>query len=363
VIRYIMPWQATGPLDLTLLRAPGRRLTKLITSAGIIDYDQVALFAVDAIRFDSIDDVPELLLDLADRHDTCVVRAVVKDPLQPFAQIRRLLHDHGEIGGRFREVARQWVMIDLEPNACPVDPTDPMLVGGWLRRRLPKPFQMARCVVQLSSGAGIKPGARAHVWFVLDRPLVNAELDRLLGSVDGLDTSTFRAVQIHYTASPQFDGVDDPCVQGRIAVLPGYAEVRVPELAPERPRQAFSPTGSPAGARAFALVEAHAYVPPVRGLGSEAPRARQYMLACIRGLAGAPFGHGRDTCMRVALRLYGMAKAGLLDPADITARLKGTMVQAQGWSPDEVTRGRTLADVNRQLQWAWDHAEPRDLKP
>ena len=40
-------------------------------------------------------------------------------------------------------------MIDLEPAACPVDPTDPKLVGGWLRRRLPKPFQMARAVVQL----------------------------------------------------------------------------------------------------------------------------------------------------------------------------------------------------------------------
>ena len=47
------------------------------------------------------------------------------------------------------------------------------------------PFQVARAVVQLSSGAGIKPGARAHLWFMLDRPLVNAKLVRLLGDVAG----------------------------------------------------------------------------------------------------------------------------------------------------------------------------------
>ena len=247
-------------------------------------------------------------------------------------------------------------MVDLEPVACPVDPADPMLVGGWLRRRLPKSFQPARAVVQLSSGAGIKPGARAHLWFVLDRPLVRAELDRLLGGVDGVDSATFRAIQVHYTSSPVFDGIDDPCLEGRIAVLPGYAEVAVPELAPEpgRIRQAYTPGFASGGG-------APSYIPPERGLRFKATRPEKYMLACVQALAAAPFGRGRDTCTRVALRLYSLAKGGLLDPADVTARLKGAMVHAQGWSPDQVTRGRTLADVSRQLQWAWDHAEPRGL--
>ena len=356
MIREVVPHKAGGPLDLTILRAPGRRLTKRVTADGVEPAETPALFEVDAVGIDGIDDLPLLLQDLADRRDTVIIRAVLKAPIDPHSQIRRQLRDHGTIEGRFAEAARDWVMIDLEPSTCPVDPTDPTLVGGWLRRRLPAPFQMARAVVQLSSSAGLKIGARAHLWFLLDRPLVRDELDRLLGGVDGLDPSTLRPVQIHYTAAPIFDGVDDPCIWGRIAILPGYAEVRVPALAPEPARRARTPGGlSPAGARACSV--------PGRGIRSSAPQARRYMLACIRALAGAPFGQGRDTCMRVALRLYGLAQAGLLDPADVTARLKGTMVQAQGWSPDEVTRGRTLADVNRQLQWAWDHAEPRGLKP
>ena len=364
MIREVVPHKATSPGCLTLLRAPGRRLTKLITRTDIIEYDRAALFLVGAVRIDGIDDLPGLLLDLAACPDTCVIRAALRRPTAPTSQIRRALHDHGDVEGRFREVPRSWVMVDVEPDRCPVDPTDPMLVGGWLRRRLPKPFQMARCVVQLSSGAGVKPGARAHLWFVLDRPLTNAELDWLLGCVDGVDAATFRAAQVHYVAAPIFAGVDDPCTQGRIEILPGLSEVAVPELAPEPARRAFRPGASGAfRPGAPAPGGARTYVAQPLGIGAGAPQARQYMLACIRALALAPFGQGRATCTRVALRLYSMAQAGLLDPDDVTARLKGTMVQAQGWSPDEATRGRTLADVNRQLQWAWDHAEPRGLKP
>jgi hypothetical protein len=39
---------------LTLLRAPDRRLTKLITPAGIVDYDQARKFEVDTVRVDTI---------------------------------------------------------------------------------------------------------------------------------------------------------------------------------------------------------------------------------------------------------------------------------------------------------------------
>ena len=176
MIRHVMPWKADGPGGLTLLRAPGRRLTKRVTAAGVDPAEKPALFEVDACRIDDIDDIPTLLLDRAGRRDTCVIRGVLKRPIDPHSQIRRQLRDHGTIEGRFAEAARSWVMVDLEPATCPVDPTDPVLVGGWLRRQLPMPFQVARAVVQLSSGAGIKPGARAHLWFMLDRPLVNAEL-------------------------------------------------------------------------------------------------------------------------------------------------------------------------------------------
>ena len=125
MIRYVIPWKATDPGDVTLLRAPLRWLTKLVTPDSVDPAEKPALFAVDACRIDGIDDIPTLLLDRAGRRDTCVIRGVLKSPLDPHSQIRRQLRDHGTIEGRFAEVARSWVMVDLEPAICPVDPTDP----------------------------------------------------------------------------------------------------------------------------------------------------------------------------------------------------------------------------------------------
>ena len=336
MIHYQMPWQADGPLDLTLLRAPGYRLTKLIQPDGIVGYAQASLFEVDALRIECIEDVAALLLDLAPRADTAIIRAMLKAPTEPFTQLRRTLYDHGAVEARFREVGRSWVMVDVEPKTCPVDPTDPEMVGGWLRRQLPTAFQGARCVVQLSSGAGVKPGARAHLWFLLDRPVTNADLDQLLGEVDGVDAATFRAVQIHYTASPIFTGVDDPCTQGRIAVLPGLAEVKVPDLEPEPARPGFIPGSTAPG-----------YVAPERGLWFKATRSERYMISQLGELAAAPAGARHPAIVRVAVRLFGLAHAGALDPVVVTGRIKKI---AQPWGD--------LGEVDRILSWAWDHATP-----
>jgi hypothetical protein len=336
MIRALMPWKATGPGDLTLLTARGRRLTKRITPAGIEGYDNASLFWIDARRLECVEDIPELLIDLAGKPNTCVIRAALKEPIGPHVEIRCWIHDRDGVPARFAEVPRAWVMVDLEPTACPVDPTDPVLVGGWLRRRLPPAFQVARCVVQLSSSAGIKPGARAHLWFKLDRPLGKAELDQLLAGVDGLDPSTFRPRQFHYTASPIFAGVDDPCFE-RIAVLAGYPAVAVPELAPARPRPAFVPIG-------FAR--------------SGAGGAERYAAACLRRLALAPEGRRHPTCIATACRLFAIAKAGQLNPVRVAAQIKAVML-GRGFDGRD---GRDLAEVDSILAWAWRTAEPEGLK-
>ena len=115
MIRHVMPWKADGPGGLTLLRTPGRRLTKRVTADGVEPAETPALFEVDAIRIDGIDDLPALLLDLADRRDTVIIRAVLKAPIDPHSQIRRRLRDHGTIEGRFAEVPRSWVMSTWSP--------------------------------------------------------------------------------------------------------------------------------------------------------------------------------------------------------------------------------------------------------
>jgi hypothetical protein len=331
-MRWVMPWQATGPGDLTLLTARGRRLTKLITAEAIHGYDDAALFSVDAVRLDGVEDIAELLQKLAPRSDTCAVRAALKDAIEPYAEIRCRIHDRPGQPARFAEVPRSWVMIDLEPGAAPgVDPTDRVMVGGWLRRRLPRPFQLARCSIQLSSGAGIKPGLRAHLFYWLDRPLVGAELERWLRGVDGHDDSTFRPRQFHYTASPVFAGIDDPCRE-RIAVLPGLAEVAVPDLAPERPRQAFA---------------------PISFAGPRAGGAWRLAEVILRDLSTVPAGRRRRPLARACCRLLELVVAGELDLNTAVGRIKGV---ARPWGD--------LAEVDRILEWAWQRVQlqPRRLK-
>src|SRR5688500_5170996 len=88
-----MPWQATGPGDVTILTAPRRRLAKRITPDGIMDYDAATHFEVDARRLDGIDDVPGLLAELTPRSDSCIIRAALKPDFATKREVLRRIHD------------------------------------------------------------------------------------------------------------------------------------------------------------------------------------------------------------------------------------------------------------------------------
>jgi hypothetical protein len=165
---------------------------------------------------------------------------------------------------------------------------------------------------------------------------------RWLDGVPGLDHATLNDVTPNYCAKPMFVGRPDP-VPVRSRLVAGAADaVRVPPLP--------GPPAKAAGINATAA--------PPSGIGLA--RAERYAFAAIRAVAAAPSGNGRETCTRVALKLYSLAKHGLLDATDITRRLKDAML-ARGWDNDEQTRGDTLADVSRQLQCAWQHAQAAGL--
>ena len=64
---------------------------------------------------------------------------------------------------------------------------------------------------------------------------------------------------------------------------------------------------------------------------------------------------GRKKAIAVARLLYGMAKHGLLDQAQVTAALTDAM-QSRGWGQNE--RGRwSQAEIERHLAYARDHAD------
>jgi hypothetical protein len=333
MIRHLMPWQATKPGDVTILRARDRRLTKLITADAIHPYDDASLFYVDAVRLDTIEDFELLLGELAPRADTAIVRCRLKVPVDPYTEIRCRIHDHPGQPALFEEVARDWVMVDVEPKAAPpwIDPVDPLLVGGHLRRLLPGPFRTARAIAQLSSGAGVKQGLRCHLWFKLDRPLTGADLKRLLTGVDGLDPATLRPRQLHFVGDPIFKDRDDPCGE-RIAILPGLPEVEVGHVPEPVVRQAFTP------GRAFAPVG-------VAGAGGAERHAQNYLLR----LAAKPPGQRHPEIVKAARHLLGLARDGLLDPIWVGSRIKGV---ASRWGD--------VAEVDRILEWAWSAVQQKE---
>ena len=139
------------------------------------------------------------------------------------------------------EVARSWVACDFNSVEAPgVDPLDPVEAGSWLRDRLPVEFQDVAGVAQLSGSAGVKPGLRCRLWFVLDRPLTSIEAWGWLHKA-GVDEATLLPSEFIYTANPAFVPASaDACRgRGRWALLAGLEErVPVPERLPEAPPSA-----------------------------------------------------------------------------------------------------------------------------
>jgi hypothetical protein len=127
-----------------------------------------------------------------------------------------------------------------------------MEAGLFLRDLLPEPFRDAACVVQGTSGCGVKPDLRYRLWFVLDRPLHGHEVAAWTASPH-LDPATLRPVEPIYTARPMFVGLADPLPQ-RLGRLPGLTEaVEVPEVLPQVEHGAARlGTGEADDARSFA---------------------------------------------------------------------------------------------------------------
>ena len=116
--------------------------------------------------------------------------------------------------------------------------------AAYLRQNnLPDGFHGRRCTYFATSSAAdlTKPDlggdeVRMRLGFILDRPVITAEIKRWLADVEGLDRCTLQPNQPIYTAAPVFrDGLQDPMPE-RLGMLDGEHElVAVPRI--EMPRQ------------------------------------------------------------------------------------------------------------------------------
>ena len=338
--------------ELTILTGHGRA-TKLITPTGISSYAAGRWFAVTTVEVAGIAELAHKLTEIEQNHPySFLIRAKLVVGCDP-RRVRRLLHPDPKTGEApfFEPCPRHWVGLDFDAIELPpgVSGVDLDAVAALAVAKLPEPFRHAARWAQLTGSAGVRPGGRVRLFYWLDRALGRAELKRWLGDVPGLDFATLNDVTPNYVARPIFVGVPDPVpmrsklIAGEVdaVVVPDLTEP-APEPKPVRQRATFGSFGS-AGAP---------------GVSRFARGSERYLHLVIAGVRQAPAGQGREALTSAALRLYGAAKAGRVDPVRATALLKRAMLD-RGWSADEAARGETLADVGRQLDWCWEHSEPR----
>jgi hypothetical protein len=220
------PWADT----ITLMRARGRRLAKMVHADGkISDYDKSFIYDAKEVPVAGHLALHDLLVSVLQRPDIAVVRGALVGG--PSAQrIRRLVRPDQETGDQptLRDVPRRWLAIDCDDVARPDDiPAGDLGACAELAiDRLPNVLHRAACIAQASGGHGIKPGIRLRLWYWLDRPMATLELKRWLKGC--CDPSVFNAAQPIYTAAPVFEPPRTDHLPQRLFEYPGEDWVRCP---------------------------------------------------------------------------------------------------------------------------------------
>lgn len=313
---------------ITLMRARGgRRLAKTICADGsIADYDRAFLYDLAAHPVADLDDIARLLRRLLPRPDLCAVFGGIADPARTRG-VRRLAYPDPDTGDQptLRAAPHRWVALDLDGIGRPdtVPAADLTACAALAIERLPTEFRGVRCIVQATSGHGIKPGCRLRLWYWLSRLTTGDELGYWLKDHPA-DCCTFRPAQPIYTAAPVFAGRVDH-LPVRTAEIPGPLHVKVP--APEMLRP---PPREPQPCR--------------RRQPADESEIERIINATLDRLRAAPDG-GKHYALRSAARLLGgvqgqarfadaEAVRWLLDALPATARDMRRAARTARWGLD-----------------------------
>ncbi len=312
--------------EVTILRAHGRRLAKVIPLEGEPQgYDRAK--TMDLVRYPVLDlaALYRLLVRMHHRSDCAILRA---EPVDRTLRVRRLLYDDPETGevATVREVPRWWVALDVDSLPAPagLDLADIAKCGEAALLALPDAFHGVACIVQATASHRIKSGLRLRLWFWLTRPMIGAELKRWLAA-SPVDDCVFAPAQPIYTAAPVFVGRVDP-LPSRLDMLTGAASVHPPSA-----DELASPP--PAPARAISL--------DGRAAGKYARRALENAVARILAATGR-----HPAILSEARSLGRLVQTGLLDEAVVEQVLHDAAREVGKDDPTEITK---------IIRWAASH--------
>ena len=329
----------SGTDNVTVLRARGRRLAKLIRPDGIIEgYDAARLFDLFSVPVTGLGDLHAVLLQLLDRSDCCAVRGAIADAARTRG-VRRLAHADPETSDEptLVETPRRWIALDVDnvqrPNGIAV--ADLSACAFLAICQLSVEFRDVTCIVQATGSHGIKPGIRLRLWYWLDRPVGGIEAKRWLRNAP-VDLVVFGVAQPIYTARPTFcPGYGDP-IPARLVKIPGaVGEVHVPKLAMPVSRRPISASGPEAN------------VPPLAAGASRYGNAA-LMRATARVMHAAA-GARHPVLLVEATGLAKLVARNLLTEAAVQSALHGA-AETAGLPQKEA------ADV---IAWAFAHSGPQ----
>ena len=324
----------------TILTSYGPRLAKLVgrDEAGALavlsGYEDAATFRVAERFVPDLDALACLLEDLGPQPRRCIIRGAPLPGIDRQRCRRRLFpraEANGEAPATFGSAARRSLALDFDGVAHPRFDwlADPERTARYLLRLLPWHFHGAGAVLQATGSAGIKPGIRARLWCLLDRPVSDAEAKRWLAEAP-VDRSLFNPIQAHYTAAPVFvHGITDP-LPWRIVKIEGPL-VPVPDLPEPAPRP------RPA---------ADAFVPRAKTAYASAALAGE-----VQAVASAPTGERHHRLHLACVKLWRLIDTGALTVSETASALMNAAVRSGIDETDPVLRAfvaRSLKSAARQ---------------
>lgn len=220
----------------TVLKMKGQLLAtkRIVRRDGktLIDpYSNAKHFFWRTERVSGLKDIHRILLGLSTHPQESIIRGVPRDGVGREI-VRRSNGPDATIAPA--DPGRRWCAFDFDAFKTGLLRHDPsreelLEVGRRARAMLPEGFHNAASVMRLSASAGVEGWAEAsfHLWFWLSRPVCDKSLQEWAKSA-GMDASFYTPVQHHYTASPVFEGMEDP-VPERILLLDGTPEATPPE--------------------------------------------------------------------------------------------------------------------------------------
>lgn len=342
---------------ITIIRAPGRRLTKLHaadasdpTGIRTEGYDDTKHVESREVEVGSVQDIAALLRQLEGQRDSAVIRGQRRADATG-VRVRRAknVSKDGEPPG-FEPRPRRWMCVDLDNVPCPegLDPAaDPKAALLHLQSLLPDWLRFATCAYQWSSSAGVRGWGKlkAHLWFWLDRPVDDASLRHWarVTMAARVDAAVYESIQIHYTAAPVLVGLPDPVGQRSGLLVGGSGVVEVPQEVwgwAEREELERRARREEAARR---RVEAR-----ITSAAGEDPRKVRWLqegLAECRGklLAAAEPGSRHDVALHVAGSLANYAQWGWIEDSTALEVLSFSAI-ADDPSRDE------------ELDRVWEHA-------